>query len=188
MRNGCKRIVWGFIFIGFNLNIGIIDILNNSLGYYFIISGVAMLEFESQYFKKAIDSGKLLILLSLPNSFYYGSENGIDLNFLQKYYPYNYIYNFLCTTIGIYFIYNLSMGFRDLCIEKGNKDIAESFLKCSRFYAVIMGLTMIMSSFFINFRYTQANTIMVILFIIGIIINIRLMILVSRCKSLEEND
>lgn len=128
MDKNIKRIIIGLIFISFNFNIGFIDILNNSIGYFLIVYNIQGLAEKSLYMKRTITSGRILAFLSLPFSIYRGSQGGIDIGPLEKYFPYDGTYYIVLAMIEVYFIYNLVMIFYRLAIKKQQEDLGRSFL------------------------------------------------------------
>ena len=67
MKQGYKKIFWGFLIVLFNINIGPVNILPDFLGYFIIGSGLSVIqgEFENKSLKKANKVAKLLFLYTV---------------------------------------------------------------------------------------------------------------------------
>lgn len=70
MRKPYSQLIWGLVFIFFNINIGPIDILPNFLGYIFIASGLEGLAQVNLIYKKGIIPSVVLAFASFILIFY----------------------------------------------------------------------------------------------------------------------
>lgn len=60
-----NKIFWGLMFVLIDINIVIIDVLPDIIGYFIVVSGLTQLQFHSAYFSKAKVLAVILALASL---------------------------------------------------------------------------------------------------------------------------
>lgn len=125
---GFRLLLFGFIFIFFQFNIGSIDILPDVVGYILILSGTNMLlaSFQNDRFVHLKYSSLLLIPLSALDLFIRHSAvlNGVLNNDQTSGRVFSLIFSALTTTLLIYCVYHLCKGIAQEAQRIGNAEIA----------------------------------------------------------------
>ncbi|MBU5593264.1 hypothetical protein KQI89_16060 [Clostridium sp. MSJ-4] len=186
MNKAIKRIMVGFLFISLDINIGFIDILNNSLGFIIIIYGLKDLVEHSLYFTKAIHVARFLVLINIPYSIKYGeARDGMNLNFLSNFYPLDILYTIIVVLINIYFVYNLCRGFSEM--TKKYEHTSRSFMNFIKAYTVICSISMLLLIFNINLNIKSIKD-FIIFFSIGLAFwNICFLVLLNKTRKMDFN-
>lgn len=163
-ESGYNKIFIGMLFIIFDINLGLINILPDFIGYMFIYSGLSILTPQNRFFEKGQKPALLLVLLTIKNIIHYPNNNILsaeihDVRLIPM------IIEAAVAVINLYLIYIISKGIYELCKERGLEEYGNSIEYRWKFYFIVSLITMFYVPFSINFP-TNFTMYMIILWII----------------------
>ncbi|MCY6957724.1 hypothetical protein [Clostridium brassicae] len=182
MKNGFTKIFWGFLFIMINFRITGFDILPDPIGYLLFFIGFKELSSKSNYFIKGRNCSIIMVILSIF-TIYQTPPNGkgaglIKLGVLEKFIiPISII----VLIIGIYIVYNLFMGVKEMCHQQENTLLYDEAEDLWRKYIyltigiVFLGLLIHIPLIAILFA--------IVLAIASIILAVKIMKFIKKCES-----
>lgn len=129
---GFNKLFWGLLFM-FDFRINRIDILPDFIGYILILSGLNILQEESEYFQSAKKYAILLIFLSLPSI--WGWQ--IDDAFRGGLFAFVFFVGIVVTVLYIVLINYICKGISEMALRKENYTLDESANKRWSYFLVV---------------------------------------------------
>lgn len=185
---GYNKLFWGMIFIIFDINLGVINILPNFIGYILIYSGLNILEKQHEIYKKGKIPAVILTILTLKDIVHTNKNNLLSGEFQSSNIGIMLI-GAVVIIINMYLIYIICKGIYYISAYRGLdkfKSMAETKWK-NYFIATVLMI------FYIPFSLNLSsdfNIIMIILSIMQLVtmISIGMLFRRSRLEIGESSD
>ncbi len=130
-----NKFYWGFFFIMIDFRLQGVDILPDIIGYCLFAAGLSVLASASSCFEKAKGLNIFMIVLSIFQIYERPAQNGgINFGALG---PIGFIIGMAEMILGLFVVYNLFMGIRDIASQRGKSFIAEEAEKRWTQYLVL---------------------------------------------------
>lgn len=148
-ESGYNKIFIGMLFIIFDLNLGLINILPDFIGYMFIYAGLSILTPQNRIFQKGKMTALILVILTIKNIIYYPNNNLLagevrDVRLIPM------IIDSSVAVINLYLIYIISKGIYELCKERGLEEYGKVIEYRWKFYFIVSLIAMFYVPFSIN--------------------------------------
>ena len=185
MKQGYNKIFWGLVFVVFNINLGLINVLPDFLGYFLISLGIGAIqnEYEHDSFKLAAITANILGVYTLITSILTFASGG----------SYE-IFNNNILKIGLFLLVNAANLVMEFNILSGTASIfkyiekpeeAEETYKIQRNYTYLCIIALFLMSITFNISNSTIALIMVIYYLI---IRIYYFSVIRRIKKLFNNE
>lgn len=195
---GFTTIIVAFIFIYFNFNLNNLNVLPDFIGYILFYYGVAsiMNSLDSEYFLKAKDASKILIVLSILDTII--KHSTVLNNVINDFHTvqgklFTIIFLLTVTSLFIYSIYNLCKGIEAEANQIGDIQLAEKSREVFRitFIFEIVSCAVLLVSFLImgqeEVKFTMDGTGAFLVFVvIAIIVLYVFFKMISLLKAAEK--
>jgi hypothetical protein len=166
-ESGYNKLFWGMIFIIFNINIGIINLLPNFIGYILIFSGLGILSEQHDIYGKGKTPAVILTIITVKDIVNMG-----NINFLNGQYQINNLWfsaaGVVEKLLSLYLIFIICKGIYLLAEEGGFTELRDSAKGRFTFYFGISVFFLFYSPFAMNLP-RNTNMLMAIFVIINII-------------------
>ncbi|MDW5300192.1 MAG: hypothetical protein SA378_08660 [Sedimentibacter sp.] len=147
MKQGYKKIFWGFLITIFNINLGPINILPNFLGYLIIGSGLNLIqnEFANINFKTANKASNFLLLYSIFAYIIFSMIFNDGYQYKNIIETGVFVFG---SSISLIMVFNIFSGTIELYMNKEQRIYADNLENTQKVYTILnfIGLLLIASS------------------------------------------
>ncbi|NBI29073.1 hypothetical protein [Chengkuizengella marina] len=183
MSQAFNKIFWGVLLTFIDIHIIIIDIFPDPLGYYFIYAGVKLLPVYVPSSQRVKNVAILLSIATLPTTFY---QNDIFNTLSQV--PNLLIWSIYNTSLGllnlilVYYTFQLMM---DIVNKSGEEALIRRTSKTFTVYVSVSLILILFQTFMMNMTRDLLFTYVLVASISGIILEITLLILLRKYRSIK---
>ncbi|WP_017755060.1 hypothetical protein [Calidifontibacillus oryziterrae] len=184
MSQAFSKLFWGFLFVIIEIHIIAIDILADPIGYYFIFSGITLIVHDFPIGSKAKNLSFVLILLSIPTIFIQQNTGMDQLGQL----PFVIGWPLYMSALGViklilvFYLFQLIFA---IVHQHGDEDLKKRSERTFYIYMIVTFVSMIVSSFAINFSMEQFMAVAVFVILSGFIIEIAFLALLHSLRKLK---
>ena len=187
MDQGYRKIFWGFIFVTFHLELGLLQLLPPFVGWMILVSGVGEItdrlrgsSISAKSFKQAALYGKILAGLTLIGTIGTLASGGTFLDAPQLlYYP---VIVVLLEIVTAYFILE---GTYRVFVELAFEEKGEEMKRTLRTYLVMALSSAVIITFALFFHHDVSSVIGILL---GVVAIIYLLVSINHIKKFWEKD
>ncbi|MCH4887929.1 hypothetical protein EZV73_10110 [Acidaminobacter sp. JC074] len=174
-----KKIFTGFLLVLFDINLGVIDILPDPLGFFFILTGLMM--FNKKEKSLDLQLGSVISgLMMVYTTYLYFSNNPINSASLSMFGYVSMIVTMILSAGLSLIIYNASIrAYR----HRADKVIIEKLVQETNQYAIINALSILALSTVMIVPVSMVSGITVIVAIVVFVLQIRFMFTLNRIKN-----
>jgi hypothetical protein len=160
-ESGYNKLFWGMIFVIFNINIGIINLLPNFIGYILIFSGLSILSAQHSIYEKGKTPAVILTIITAKDIVNLGNAN-----ILSGQYPMDNLWfsaiGMVESLINLYLIFIICKGIYLLAEGRGLTELRNSAKERFLFYLGISVVYHLFNAFSMNL---PRDTIMAIILV-----------------------
>ncbi|MBB6454742.1 hypothetical protein HNQ94_003231 [Salirhabdus euzebyi] len=182
MRAAFHKIFWGLIIVLVEINIEVIDILPDPLGYYLIFSGIQLVLEKYPIGKKASYLAFALIFISIPTIFI--PRQNAEYNHLTIFST-ETLYTFLVDILHIVIVFYLFQLMLSIAKEQGEKELYSRTLTIFKLYIIITLITMIISPFALHISKEWLGVFIIIPLLTYFVMEIIFLVLVRRFGKIQ---
>lgn len=173
---------WAMIFIIFDINLGLINILPNFIGYILIYSALNELQLQHKIYEKGKIPSAILTILTLKDVIHASNDNLLSGQFV----PPNFwlmALSSVISIINIYLIYIICKGIYLLCLERGLQGLKDSVINRLIAFLVVSIILIFYIPFSINLSL-QFKSAMITFAFINIIVELSIAFLFRKSTIL----
>lgn len=182
--NGYKKIFWGLIFVVFNINLGLINILPDFLGYFLISMGLSAIQNECEHssFKLAGMIANILGIYNLITSVFTILNGGYE--FFGNNVP-GMGLTLLVIAANLVMDFNILSGTISIFNNMEKTEEAEETYKIQRKYTYLSIVALFLMSIIFNI---SSEVIASVIIIYNLIIRIYYIVIIRRIKKFFDNE
>ncbi|WP_010676648.1 hypothetical protein [Bacillus timonensis] len=180
-----KRIFWGYLFILLEIQLFVVDILPEPLGYYLIFSGIATVPIENRTGNKLKKLLIGLIIISIPTVFIQQNGNLNDLGTVAGIYPWGIYTSILeiFKLIVAFFIFQLII---EAVTAHGDEFLLRKSSQTFKIYMTVMLLITLSHSFAMNLSTDVIAGYLFFTIPIGLIMEIMFLVFLWKLHKYDE--
>ncbi|MCY6356302.1 hypothetical protein [Clostridium sp. ZS2-4] len=178
-ESGFRKLYWGFLFIMIDFRIMGFDILPDTIGYILFALGFSILASNSIYFVKARNFNIVMIVLSLFSIYEKPVQSGESWIHFGSLGFIGVLIGVITIILGLLVIYNLFMGIKDMCEQRGEIGLCSEANK--RWTQYLQLQIAAIFAFVLIFIPLLAIIYIIVLLVVTVMLTVKIMKFMKKC-------